>query len=153
MCCMSNPNQLRNNVERWLVHENYKFSNKKMDDATFCSVIKNVGTFGIPIEIFEPKNQLGVLVLGGKIFLKNNQTLRYNKLTDSEKGNFHDSVKDYCNTIYAISKVFKEDGKVVIGVYVVLDKVEQFNQQVVIDTISQVNEMSEKVTRFVLKTF
>ena len=150
---MSSTNQLRNNVERWLVHENYKFSNKKNDDATFCSVIKNVGTFGTPIEIFEPKNQLGVLVLGGKVILKNNQTLRYNKLNESEKENFHDSVKDYCNSIYAISKVFKEDGKVVVGVYVVLDKVEQFTQQVVIDSIAKVNEMGDKVTRFVLKTF
>jgi hypothetical protein len=150
---MSTPNQLRNNVERWLVHENYKFSNKKNDDATFCVVIKNVGTFGMPIEIFEPKNQLGVLVLGGKVFLKNNQTLRYNKLSESEKENFHDSVKDYCNSIYAISKVFKEDGKVVIGVYVVLDKVEQFTQELLMDTITKVNEMSDKVTRFVLKTF
>ncbi len=150
---MSGTNQLRNNVERWLVHENYKFSNKKTDDATFCSVIKNVGTYGTPVEIFEPKNQLGVLVLGGKIFFKNNQTLRYNKLTESEKENFHNSVKEFCNSIYAISKVFKEDGKVVIGVYVVLDKVEQFTQQVVMDTIAKVNEMSEKVNRFVLKTF
>jgi hypothetical protein len=150
---MSGVNRLQNNVERWLVHENYKFSNKKTEDATFCSVIKNVGTFGTPIEIFEPKNQLGVLVLGGKVFFKNNQTLRYNKLTESERENFHDSVKDYCNSIYAISKVFKEDGKVVVGVYVVLDKVEQFTQQIVMDTISQINEMSEKVTRFVLKTF
>ena len=150
---MSGTNQLRNNVERWLVHENYKFSNKKTDDATFCSVIKNVGTYGTPVEIFEPKNQLGVLVLGGKIFFKNNQTLRYNKLTESEKENFHNSVKDFCNSIYAISKVFKEDGKVVIGVYVVLDKVEQFTQQLVMETIAKVNEMSEKVNRFVLKTF
>lgn len=150
---MNSPNQLQNNVERWLVHENYKFSNKKTDDATFCSVIKNVGTFGTPIEIFEPNNQLGVLVFGGKVFFKNNQTLRYNRLTDSEKENFHDSVKDYCNSIYAISKIFKEDGKVVIGVYVVLDKVEQFTQQLVMDTITKVNEMSEKVNRFVLKTF
>ena len=150
---MTDTNQLQNNVERWLVHENYKFLNKKKDDVTFCSVIKNVGTFGTPIEIFEPKNQLGVLVLGGKVFLKNNQTLRYNKLSESEKENFHNSVKNYCNSIYAISKVFKEDGKVVVGVYVVLDKVEQFTQQVVIDTISKVNEMGDKVTRFVLKTF
>ena len=150
---MSGTNQLRNNVERWLVHENYKFSNKKNDDATFCSVIKNVGTFGTPIEIFEPKNQLGVLVFGGKVFFKNNHTLRYNKLTESERENFHDSVKNYCDSIYAISKVFKEDGKVVVGVYVVLDKIEQFTQELVIDTIGKVNEMGEKVNRFILKTF
>ena len=150
---MSNANQLQNNVERWLVHENYKFSNKKTDENTFCNVIKNVGSYGIPIEIFEPKNQPGVLVIGGKIFFKNNQTLRYNKLTDDEREKFHSSVKDFCDSIYAIHKIFKEDGKVVIGVYVVLDKVEQFTQQLVMDTISQVNEMGDKVTRFVLKTF
>ena len=150
---MSSGNQLRNNVERWLIHENYKFSNKKTDDATFCTVIKHVGSLGTPIEIFEPKNQAGVLVLGGKIFFKNNQTLRYNKLNDTEREKFHNSVKEYCNSIYAINKIFKEDGKVVIGVYVVLDKVEQLTQQLVIDTMAKVNEMSEKVTRFVLKTF
>ena len=150
---MSNANQLQNNVERWLVHENYKFTNKKTDDTTFCNVIKNVGSYGIPVEIFEPKNQPGVLVIGGKIFFKNNQTLRYNKLTDAEREKFHSSVKDFCDSIYAIHKIFKEDGKVVIGVYVVLDKVERFTQQLVMDTISQVNEMGDKVTRFVLKTF
>ena len=150
---MSNANQLQNNVERWLIHENYKFSNKKTDDATFCNVIKNVGSYGTMIEIFEPKKQTGVLVFGGKIFFKNNQTLRYNKLTDSERDKFHSSVKDYCDSIYAINKIFKENGRVVIGVYIVLDKVERFTQQLVIDTITQVNEMSEKVTRFVLKTF
>ena len=150
---MSNASQLQNNIERWLVHENYKFSNKKTDENTFCNVIKNVGSYGIPIEIFEPKNQPGVLVIGGKIFFKNNQTLRYNKLTDAEREKFHSSVKDFCDSIYAIHKIFKEDGKVVIGVYVVLDKVERFTQQLVMDTIFQVNEMSDKVTRFVLKTF
>ena len=150
---MSNTNRLQDNVERWLVHENYKFTNKKTDDTTFCNVIKNVGSYGIPIEIFEPKKQPGVLVLGGKIFFKNNQTLRYNKLTESEREKFHSSVKDFCDSIYAINKIFKEDGKVVIGVYVVLDKVERFTEQLVIDTITQVYEMSEKVNRFVMKTF
>jgi len=150
---VSSANQLRNNVERWLIHENYKFSNKKNNDATFCIVIKHVGSFGTPIEIFEPKNQLGVLVLGGKTFFKNNQTLRYNKLNDAEREKFHNSVKDYCNSIYARNKIFKEDGKVAIGVYVVLDKVERFTQELVIDTMAKVNELSEKVNRFVFKTF
>jgi len=49
--------------------------------------------------------------------------------------------------------ILKEDGKVVIGVYVVLDKVERLTQQLVIETLAKVDEMSEKVTRFVLKTF
>jgi len=150
---VSSANRLRNSIERWLIHENYKFTNKKNDEATFCIVIKNVGSFGTPVEIFEPKKQLGVLVIGGKTFFKNNQTLRYNKLTDSEREKFHKSVKDFCDSIYAINKIFKEDGKVVIQVFVVLDKVERFTQELVIETISKVLEMCEKVNRFVLKTF
>ena len=150
---MSSVNQLRNNVERWLIHENYKFSNKKNDDATFCTVIKHVGSLGTPIEIFEPKNQPGVLVLGGKIFFKNNQTLRYNKLTDAEREKFHNSVKEYCNSIYAINKIFKEDGKVVIGVYVVLDDKENINQQTMLEAIDSVSEKYDKTSRFLLKTF
>ena len=150
---MNNANQLRDNVERWLIHENYKFSNKKTDDASFCNVIKNVGTYGIPIEIFEPKNQPGVLVLGGKVFFKNNQTLRYNKLTDSEREKFHNSIKDFCYSIKAIDKIFKEDGKVVVGVYVVLDNVERFTQEMVLNSIGQVIEMCEKTNQFIMKTF
>ena len=150
---MSGANRLRDSVERWLIHENYKFANKKNEDATFCIVVKNVGAFGTPVEIFEPKKQLGILVIGGKTFFKNNQTLRYNKLTESEHEKFHSSVKDYCDSIYAINKIFKEDGKVAIEVFVVLDKVGQFTQELIIGTISKVIDMSEKVNRFVLKTF
>ena len=150
---MSSVKRLRDNVERWLIHENYKFSNQKKEDCNFCMVVKNIGAYGAPIEIFEPKKQPGVLVVGGKTFFKNNQTLRYNKLTDSEHEKFHGSVKDFCDSIFAIHKIFKEDGKVVIEVFVVLDNVEQFTQGLVIDTINKVLEMSERVNRFVLKTF
>ena len=150
---MSSTNRLQDNVERWLIHENYKFSNKKNEDSNFCMVIKNVGAFGGPVEIFEPKKQTGVLVIGGKMFFKNNQTLRYNKLTEAEHEKFHNSVKDYCDSIFAINKIFKEDGKVVIEVFVVLDKIERFTQELILETINKVVEMSEKVNRFVLKTF
>ena len=150
---MNSNNRLRDSVERWLIHENYKFSINKKEDSSFCMVLKNVGSYGTPVEIFEPEKQLGVLVIGGKTFFKNNQTLRYNKLTDSEREKFHNSVKDYCDSIFAIHKIFKEDGKVVIEVFVVLDKVERFTQELVMDTINKVIEMSEKVNRFVLKTF
>ena len=60
---MSVNNRLRDNVERWLIHENYRFKDIKNDENTFCLRVKDVGSFGIPIEIFEPKKQLGVLVL------------------------------------------------------------------------------------------
>jgi hypothetical protein len=144
---------LRDNVERWLIHENYRFRDLKSDDNSFCLRIKNVGSFGIPIEIFEPKKQPGILVLGGKVFFRNPQTARYLKLTDAEQEKFKNSVKDFCESIQAIHKIFKEDGKVVIGIYVVLDKVEKFTQEMVLETLSKVIEKSERTYQFISKTF
>ena len=150
---MNNANQLRDNVERWLIHENYSFKDVKSDDNSFRFVIKDIGSFRIPIEIFEPKAQRGVLVLGGKVFFRNPQTARYNKLTDSEKEKFKSSVKDFCDSIFAIHKIFKENGKVTIGVYLVLDKVERFTQQNVLEAMDKVTEMSEKTYQYISKTF
>ncbi len=150
---MSNANRLCNNVERWLIHENYSFKNVKDENNNFTIRVNDVGSFRIPIEIFEPKKQSGVLVLGGKVYLKNRQTGRYLKLTDSERQKFQNSVKEYCDSIRAVSKIFKEDGKVVVGVYLVLDKIENFNQQIVLDALGQVTEMSEKTNQFIMKTF
>ena len=150
---MSVNNRLRDNVERWLIHENYRFKNLKSDENTFCLRVKDVGSFEIPIEIFEPKKQLGVLVIGAKVFFKNRQTARYNNLTEPEREKFHNSVKDYCDSIQAIHKIFKEDGKVVIAVYVVLDKVDRFTQDMVLNSIGNVIEMGEKTSQFVFKTF
>lgn len=150
---MNSANNLRDNVERWLVHENYSFKNVKSDEDTFRILIKDIGSFRIPIEIFEPKKQLGVIVLSGKVFLRNPQTARYNKLTGSEQEKFKNLVGGFCDSIHAIHKIFKEDGKVVIGVYLVLDNVEKFTQEVVHYALGQVTEMSEKTYQFITKTF
>ncbi len=144
---------LRDNVERWLIHENYRFKEVKSDENSFCLRIKDVGSFGIPIEIFEPKKQPGILVLGGKVFFRNPQTARYLKLTEDEQEKFKNSVKNFCDSIQAIHKVFKEDGKVVIGIYMVLDKVERFTQEMVLDSLTRVIEKSERTYQFIGKTF
>jgi len=52
---MSQAN-LRVNVERWLIHENYNFEEIKTTENNFKMVIKD--SVSIPIEIFEPKKQL-----------------------------------------------------------------------------------------------
>ncbi|MGQ0376653.1 MAG: DUF2299 family protein [Nitrososphaerota archaeon] len=145
--------QLQNSIERWLFHENYTFNESKTDENAFHFIIKGSGADKIPIEIFEPKKQPGVIVLGGKIFLQNRHTARFLKLNEEEQEKFKNSVKDFCDSIKVVHRVFREDGKVVVGVYVVLDKVEQFTQQVVLDAINQVLEMSEKTSRFIMKTF
>jgi hypothetical protein len=150
---MSSANNLRDSIERWLVHENYSFKAVKSDESTFRILIKDIGSFRIPIEIFEPKKQLGVIVLSGKVFLRNPQTARYNKLTDSEQEKFKNLVKGFCDSIHAIHKIFKEDGKVAIEVYLVLDNVEKFTQEVVHYALGQVTEMSEKTYQFITKTF
>ena len=89
---------LRDNVERWLIHENYRFKDVKSDENSFCLRIKDVGSFRIPIEIFEQKKQKGILVLGGKVFFRNPQTARYLKLTEAEQAKFKNSVKDFCDS-------------------------------------------------------
>ena len=76
-----------------------------------------------------------------------------NSLCPCTKELLQSSVKDFCDSIQAIHKIFKEDGKVVIGVYVVLDKVENFTQDIVLNSLSQVIEMTEKTYQFIGKTF
>ncbi len=150
---MNNGSTLRNNVERWLIHENYSFKDVKSNEDSFRIRIKDIGSFNIPIEIFEPKAQPNVLVLSGKVFLRNPQTARYNKLTDSEQEKFKKSIKDFCDSILAIHKIFKEEGKVVIGIYLVLDKIERFTQENVLEAVGKVIEMNEKTYQFINKTF
>jgi len=143
----------RISVERWLIHENYKFSDIKNEENNFQIVIKHTGSFGTPIEIFQPKNQPNVLVVGGKIPLKNRQNARYLNLNEIEKGNFEKKVGDFCNSIQAIHKFLEENGKKIIGVYVVIEDETKFNQQDFANAIQQVTEMSEKTTRYLMKTF
>ena len=144
---------LRDNVERWLIHENYKFDEIKTDDDNFKIIIKNGDAFGNPLEIFEPKQQPNVLVVGIKVYLKNNHMVRYLKLTDEEKANFEQRVADFCYSIKAIHKFFYEDGKKKVGVYIVLDKKEQLNQPFLMKTMQEIAELSDKTARFIMKTF
>ena len=143
----------RISVERWLIHENYKFSDIKNEENNFQIGIKHTGSFGTAIEIFQPKNQPDVLVVGGKIPLKNRQNARYLNLNEIEKENFEKKVGDFCNSIQAVHKFLDEDGKKIVGVYVVLDDEKKFNQQDFANVIQQVIEMCEKTNQFLIKTF
>jgi len=144
---------LRDNVERWLIHENYKFNEEKSDENSFQMAIKHVGTFGNIVEIFQPKNQPNVLVLGSKIPLKNNQNARYLRLSDVEREKFEKKVADFCYNIKAVHRMSEENGKKVVGVFVVLDKEEQFNQHSFLEGLQNVIEMSDKTSQFLIKAF
>ncbi len=145
--------RLRDGVERWLIHEGLSFEEIKNPENSFQILVKHAGQTGIPIEIFEPKGQPGILVIGAKVIMKNNQIVRYLGFNQQEKENFEKKVTDYCQSIQAINKNITEDGKQKIGVYVVLDDKENINQQTVFDAIESVSEKHEKTSRFLLKTF
>jgi len=148
-----NTSRLRDSVERWLIHEGLSFEDVKNTENIFQVLVKHAGQTGIPVEIFEPKGQPGILVIGAKVVMKNNQISRYLGFNQIEKENFEKKVTDFCHTIQAINKNITEDGKQKIGVYVVLDDKENINQQTVFDAIESVSQKHEKTSRFLLKTF
>ncbi len=149
---MSNS-KLRDNIERWLIHESLSFEEIKSGENSFHVLVKHAGEFGIPVEIFEPKAQPGVIVIGAKVIMKNNQIARYLGFNDDEKARFEKKVGDFCYSIQAINKMIVEDGKQKVGVFVVLDDKTNINQQTVFDAIDRVSEMHEKTSRFLMKTF
>ena len=144
---------LRESIERWLIHENYSFEELKSNQDKFKFVIKNVDALGNNLEIFEPNQQLNILVIGIKIPLKNKQMIRFLKLNKIEKENFEQKITDFCYSIKAVNKFFDEDGKKKVGVYIVLDKKEQLNQPSFTKTLTQIMEISDKTSQFLYKAF
>ena len=143
---------LRDSVERWLVQDGYSITETKTED-NFKIIIKNADAFSNNLEIFEPKQQANVLVIGVKIPLKSKQMIRYLKLNQKEKENFEKKITDFCYSIKAINKFFDEDGVKKVGVYTVLDKKDQLNQPNFIKILTKIIEMSDKTSQFLYKTF
>ena len=146
-------NKLHENVERWLLQENYSFNEIKTDEDNFKIIIKNADGLGNSIEIFEPKQQIGVLVIGVKLPLKTKQMIRFLQLNQIEKRNFEKKITDFCYSIKIINKFFDEDGMKKVGVYIVLDKKEQLNQPNFMITLTKIIEVSEKTAQFLYKSF
>ena len=144
---------MRDNVERWVIHEGLSFEEVKNPDNVFQILIKHAGQYGIPVEVFEPKGQPGILVIGAKVVMKNSQISRYLGFNAEEKEKFEKKVTDFCYSIQVINKIITEDGKQKIGVYVVLDDKENINQQTMLEAIDSVSEKYDQTSRFLLKTF
>ena len=143
----------REHVERWLIHSDMSFKDIKDPDNTFHILIKHAGAYGVPVEVFEPKKQAGILVIGAKVIMKNNQIQRYIRFSEKEKEKFKENMSKFCHSVQAINKFITKDGKEMIGVYIVLDDKENINQQTMLDGINSVVEKYEKISRFLLKTF
>ena len=146
-------NNLHEDVQRWLIQENYSFNEAKTEEDNFKIIIKNADAFGNNLEIFEPKQQANILVIGIKVPLKNNQMVRFLKFSGNEKENFEKKITDFCYSIKAINKFFDEDGVKKVGVYTVLDKKDQLNQPNFIKILTKIIEMSDKTSQFLYKTF
>ena len=144
---------MRDNVERWLIHDSLSFEFVKNPENSFHVLVKHAGQAGVPVEIFGPKKQPGIIVVGSKVVMKNNQISRYLGFNQEEKEKFEKKVGDYCYSLQAIHKMIEEDGKQKIGVYVVLDDKVDINQQTLFEAVDRVSEMHEKTARFLLKTF
>jgi len=145
--------RMRDNVERWVIHEGLSFDEVKNPENNFQILVKHAGQSGIPVDVFEPKGQPGILVIGAKVVMKNNQIARYLGFSAEEKEKFERKVTDFCNSIQVISKIITEDGKQKVGVYVVLDDKENINQQTMLEAIDSVSEKYDRAARFLLKTF
>ncbi|PJC50411.1 MAG: hypothetical protein CO032_05080 [Nitrosopumilales archaeon CG_4_9_14_0_2_um_filter_34_16] len=145
--------KMRDNVERWVIHEGLSFEEVKNPENTFQILIKHAGQYGIPVEVFEPKGQPGILVIGAKVVMKNNQIARYLGFSPEEKEKFEKKVNDFCYSVQAINKIITEDGKQKVGVYVVMDDKENINQQTMLEAIDSVSEKYDKTSRFLMKTF
>ena len=128
-------------------------SESKADDATFKITINNSDGLGNDTEVFEPKAQENILVIGIKIEMKTKQLIRFRELNETEQDNFKKKIDDFCYSIKAVGKFLEEDGKKKVGVYIILDKQEQLNQPSFFKALEEIIEMSEKTNRFLIKTF
>ena len=145
--------RLHDSVERWLIHENYPMSKTQSDVDTFKFIIKNGDGLGNNIEIFEPKQQEGILIVGVKVELKTKLITRFLELNETEQEKLKTKIADFCYSIKAVHKFLDEDGKKKAGIYIVLDKPEQLNQAFFMKTLEDIIAMSEQTNRFLIKTF
>jgi hypothetical protein len=144
---------LKDSVERWLIHENYPFKLSDTDDASFKMLIKNGDGLGNNIEVFEPKGQENILVIGVKVSFHHKLIRRFLELNEAEQEKIKTKIADFCYSIKAVHKFLDENGKKMVGIYIVLDKSEQLNQPFFNKTLEEITEMSEKTNRFLIKAF
>lgn len=134
----------RDNVERWLVHEGLKFRYLKGDDI-FRIVISSAGDRYEGVEVFEPRGQPGVIVVGRKCPFGPGQNARFLNMTAPEQHTVRERVASYCDSIGAVHRFLVEDGLNMVGVYIVIDAKERQNQSGFSESLPAVCEMADRL--------
>jgi len=147
------PNRARDDVERWLVQGSHRFASAGTGEDSFRFIIRQADSLAGRIEIFEPKSQPGVLVIGAMCPLKNSQNARYLGLSGKERRNLEKRIADYCRSIRAVHRLHEEDGRMTVGVYVVLDKEEQINQAGFAEAVRTAAGLGDRASRYLLRAF
>lgn len=141
------PPSMRRDVERWLVHEGYRFTHIERDGNAFTMLIRNTGAYGHHLEVFQPIQRRAALVAGSIIPMSNFQHARYQRLSDIQKTKLETRVHEYCRSIGAICRTRRDLGLYSFGVYAVIDDEELFVQRRFAETLALVVEMGDGVTR------
>jgi len=147
------PNRARDDVERWLIQGSHRFASAGTDEDSFRFLIRQEDSLASRIEIFEPKSQPGVLVIGAMCPLKNSQNARYLRLSGAERRNLERRIADYCRSIRAVHRLHEEDGRRTVGVYVVLDRKEQINQAGFAEAVRTAAGLGDMASRYLLRAF
>ncbi len=150
---MNSATRIQNNVERWLVHEGLKFKYQKHDDATFKVIISGPPEIqDIDTEIFEPASQQGVIVVGKRCPFKTTQNQRYLNMTQDEQQKIQDRIAKYCDSVGAVHRFMMDNGRVMVGVYIVIDSQEMQNQSYFSESLRQTIQMADSVKEYMRRT-
>lgn len=140
---------IRDAVQRWLSHEGYEFEKSSTEkDTAFEFAITNSGGPGGRMIVFGPKKQPDVLVIGARCPFRTAQNYRYKNFTKEQQDKVKDRIRNYCDELQAVCRFADDYGRHVTGVYTVLDKKEQHNQQSFLAALEKTAEMGDNVSLF-----
>ncbi len=143
----------QDNVERWLVHAEFKFK-YATDPSTemFKIMISSPDSYDEGTEVFEPRNQPGTIVIGKRRMLRSNANKRFFDMTPEEQNLVEQKISSYCDLLEAVHRFFIENGRKGVGVYIVLDPNRGYNQMDFLNSLERIIEMADRLAMYMKKT-
>lgn len=143
----------QNNVERWLVHEGLKFKYQKDNDVNFKVVISGpAGVRDIDTEVFEPVKQPGVIVIGRRCAFGTGQNKRFLDMNTSEQQRVQGRLAEYCNSMRIVHRFFEDDGRSIVGAYIVIDSADKQNQLDFSESLQQITKMADQIKEHIRRS-